>query len=185
MSQPRPRDAGILDRLGVRRHRNGVRFLGRFPGALPVGLLFDQAGVRNAMTLTAIDRLRHPIDRMPTQQLQDPYVFPIAPTIPMPGPKRVAQLPEGARQFPSAVNVRVVQRRRLASERRQEMQRNEDLFVTAIGTLMTSHHLAQMDHFDPLDVRLDRHGSERHFTRHAVPVRLVTDRLVLVDFAGP
>lgn len=83
------------------------------------------------------------------------------------------------------IDVGMVQRRRLAAQARQVMQRIENLLPLAVTARMPRDHLVDRHHLDVLDVALDRHAPEGVDTRHAVAVVIETHRLILVHLGRP
>jgi hypothetical protein len=94
------------------------------------------------------------------------------------------QLAENDGQLPAAVHVGVIERRRLAAQADQVMERIEDLLALAVTAWMAGDALAFGHDLNMFDVRLDRHLAEGKSTRHAVVVVIEADRLILVHLAG-
>jgi len=114
------------------------------------------------------------------QQLQDANVL----TCPGHGTvllfQGLAQLREHRRQLPMFVDFGVVQRRRLAPQRHQIVQRIEHLHPLGIRTHVAGDDLTLGHHGDVLDIGLHGDRRERVRTRHAVGVVIETHGLVLV-----
>ena len=90
------------------------------------------------------------------------------------------QLAEDGRQLPAAVDVGVIERRRLAAQADQVMERIEDLLALAITARMAGDALAVRDNLDVFDISLDRHLAKGPGARHAVVVVIEADGLILV-----
>jgi hypothetical protein len=117
------------------------------------------------------------------QQLQDANVVAGAdrgPVLPFQGR---TQLGEDRRQLPVLVDIGVIQRRRLAPQQHQVMQRLEDLLAAAIRTRVPGDHLAAGHDLDVFHIGFHRHRREGVRPRHAVGVVVETHRLVLVHQA--
>jgi hypothetical protein len=90
------------------------------------------------------------------------------------------QVAERRRQLPVLVDVGVVQRRRLARQRHQVMQRVEHLHALGVASSVAGDDLATSHHLDALDIGLHRDRAESVRARHAVGVLIETHRLVFV-----
>jgi hypothetical protein len=90
------------------------------------------------------------------------------------------QLAKNGRQLPAAVDVGVIERRRLTAQADQVMERIEDLLTLAIAARMAGDALAVRDNLDMFDVSFDRHLAKGPGTRHAVVVAIEADGLILV-----
>jgi len=94
------------------------------------------------------------------------------------------QIGEHAREWPVAVDRRVIERGRPAFQRPQEVERVEDLLPALVTAKVGGDRGAVADDFDAIDVALDRDGAERPPARDAVAVAIELDRLVLVHRPG-
>jgi hypothetical protein len=90
------------------------------------------------------------------------------------------QLAKNGRQLPAAVDVGVIQRRRLPAKTDQIMERIEDLLALTIAARMAGDALAIRNDLDVFDVSLDRHLAKGPGTRHAVVIVIEADGLILV-----
>ena len=117
------------------------------------------------------------------QQLEDADILPSAGAQAEPLFEVAAQLGEGRRQVPIAVDRGVVQGGRFALQHHQEMQGIEYFFAAAIAARVRRDLLAVGDHGDALDVPLYRHRPEGEPPRDAVIVVVEAHRLVLIDLS--
>jgi hypothetical protein len=90
------------------------------------------------------------------------------------------QLAEDGRQLPTAVNIGVIKRRRLAAQADQVVDGIENLLALAKTARMAGDALAVRDDLDVFDISLDRHLAKGKGTRHAVIVVIEADGLILV-----
>jgi hypothetical protein len=90
------------------------------------------------------------------------------------------QLAKNGRQLPAAVDVGVIERRRLPAKADQVMERIEDLLALAITARMAGDALAVRDNLDVFDVSLDGHLAKGPGTRHAVIVVVEANGLIFV-----
>jgi hypothetical protein len=142
--------------------------------------LQDVRDVVAVALLTRGDGALHALDGMLGQQLQDADVLPRAGRGTMLFFQGLPQVAEHRRQLPVLVNVGVVQRRRLARQRHQVMQRVEHLHALGVTPGVAGDDLATRHHLDALDIGLHRDRAEGVRARHAVGVVIETHRLVFV-----
>jgi hypothetical protein len=90
------------------------------------------------------------------------------------------QVAEYGRQLPLAVDIGVIESRRLAPECHQVMQRIKDLHPWCVRARVMSDDLTAGHDLDMMHVTFDGHGLERKATRHAVAVPIEAHRLILV-----
>lgn len=121
---------------------------------------------------------------MTREQLQHPDVVPGAGGGPEAGLEVAAEDGERGGELPVAVDRGVVERRRLAFQRHQEMPGVEHLLASAVAARVRGDDLAVGHHRDALDVPLDRHGAERPAPGHAVAIAVEGHGLVLVHLAA-
>jgi len=129
---------------------------------------------------TADDGLLHAFDGMRGQKLQHANIVAGTGAHTMLVLQRATQLAEYRRQLPVAVDVGVVQRRRLAPQRHQVMQRIEDLLAVAVGTTMVGDYLPARHDRDAGHICLDAHLLKGVHARHTVAIAIEAHRLVLV-----
>ena len=165
--------AGWVDR---RRFRCAVGPLG---GAFDTAN--DRAGVRSLGATQSLDRLQHALQRMACQQLQNADIVAHASAVPLPLFQPLPQGLERARKLPIPKDIRVVQRRRPPLQRRQIMQRIENMIVTVITTTVRCHHRSLMRQFDAIDVPLDRHRLKRTMPRDRITHVVEANELVFID----
>ena len=128
----------------------------------------------------ANDGLLHTFDRVLGEQLQDPNELAgscLGAVLLFQGHTQIA---EYCRQLPLSVDVGVVERRRLATQCHQVMQRIQHLHPLGIGAWVLGDALAAGHDLDMMHVTLDSHGLERKPTRHAVAVPIEAHGLILV-----
>lgn len=141
----------------------------------------DRFDVVARFGLTAGDGVLHHGGRVLGQQLHDAAVVLDAAAAPVLLLQVGAQLAKERRQLPALEDRGMVQRRRLALERRQVVVRIEALLVRAVRARMPGKLLAVGPHErDVLHVALDRHGLEGGRARRAVAIAVEAHRLVLV-----
>lgn len=145
-----------------------------------MAVLDDRLDVVAGAAVAHDDRTLDTRHRMLGQKLQDANVLPRAGGEATPLFQVGTQLREHRRQLPVLVHVGVIERRRLAAQYRQIMQRIEDLHAMLIAARMTRDHLGADHNFDVRDVTLDRHRAEREHTRHTVRVVVEAHGLILV-----
>lgn len=140
----------------------------------------DRLDVEARRDPALLDDALHGLDVMTIEQLQHANVLlHAAPPAVLPL-QRGSKFVEQRRQMPAAKHLGVVQRRRPTLQRFQVMMRIEHLFVPAVTARVRRDHLAAMHHVHAFDVDLDRHVLERSRARHAVAIRVHSDRLVLI-----
>ncbi len=118
------------------------------------------------------------------QQFQHAHVLPDSDTAAVPILQPCSQFAKRRREFPVAVDVRVIQSGRASIQRHQVMQRIKHLVARFVAANMRGHDLEFMDDVDPIDVAFHRHGLEGHRSRNAVRHVVKACELVLVDFRG-
>lgn len=91
-----------------------------------------------------------------------------------------AQLREYRRQLPIAVDVGVVQRRRLARKRHQIVQRIEHLLIVIVRAPVPRDDLAAGHDLHVPHIRLDGHTLKSVHARYTVAITIEAHRLVLV-----
>jgi len=134
---------------------------------------------------TTDDGLLHALDRMLSQELQHADEMAGAGAWAMLVLQGATQFAEHRRQLPVAVDVGVIQCRRLARQRHQIVQGIEHLLVVPVGAPMVSNHPAGGHDVHVGHVRLDGHVLKGVHARHAVAVAIEVHRLVLVHAGGP
>ena len=134
---------------------------------------------------TTDDGLLHALDRMLGQELQHADEMAGAGAGAMLVLQGATQFAEHRRQLPVAVDVGVIQCRRLACQRHQIVQGIEHLLVVPVRTPMVGNHLAASDDVHVRHVRLDGHTLKGVQARHAVAVAIEVHRLVLVHAGRP
>lgn len=141
----------------------------------------DVIGIHCGLFATLGDGLLDHLQRVLSQQLQDPNILPGsgfgALTVLELGP----QLIEAGRQRPLGKHKGMIQSRRTATEDRQIMPRFHDPFAARVAALVTGNPPRTPDHLDPIHICLDGHRLEGPATRHTVAVRIEPYRLVLID----
>ena len=144
----------------------------------------DSLGVGSVLTTQLFDGGLHALQRMLSKQLQNPNVLPHAGTGSMPIFKPLTKFREHRRQRPLPVDVRVIQRRRSASQRDQIMQWIEDLIAVFVTAGMPGHDRVVMHDLHAIDVAFDCHTLKRTVPRHAVTDVVEAGQLILVDLRG-
>jgi len=144
----------------------------------------DAFGVQGFLGQATRDGRLHTVHGMLAQKLQN------TDEMPWPGGLAVAmfqglpQVREARGELPITQHRRVIQGRRPSAQRRQVVQRIEDLRVAAIAAFVTRHHVAAGDHLDTFQVAFDHHRLKGAGTRHAVTVAIETHGLILVHLGG-
>jgi len=118
------------------------------------------------------------------QQLKHAHVLPDSDAAAVPILQPYSQFAERRREFPIAVDVRVIQSGRSSTQRHQIMQRIKHLVPRLIAANVRRHDLKLMDDVDPIDVAFHRDGLESHRSRNAVRYVVEACELILVDFHG-
>ena len=159
------------------------RFVRRF---LPFGQtlrgLNDHIGMQRGFPPAPLYRLLHSGDRMLGQQLQDPDVLTSTGGGAIPGLEIFSQRGKNRRQFPVAKHRRMIQRRRTTAQNRQIMLLLNDQLPPLVTAPMRSHHRALGHDVDPVNVSLDRDLLKRPATGNGIPIGVVADGLVFIDF---
>jgi hypothetical protein len=143
-------------------------------------VLDDRLDVIAGAAVAQEDRSLDARHRMLGQELQDADVLPRAGRGAAPLFQIGTQLREHRRQLPVLVHIGMIERRRLAAQHRQIMQRIEDLHAVLVAARMARDDLSAGHDFDVSDVALDRHRAEREHARHTVRVVVETHGLILV-----
>ena len=144
--------------------------------------LNNQIGVQRSFSPAPFYRLLHSWDRMLGQQLQDPDVLTSPVRRAIPGLEIFSQRGKNRRQFPVAKHRRMIQRRRATTQNRQIMLFLHDQLPPLVTTPMRSHHRTLGHDVDPMNIRLDRDLLKGPATGDGVPIGIVADRLVFIDF---
>ena len=142
----------------------------------------DALGVRPFRATQLFDGLRHERHGMLGEQLQHTDILTDSATGSVPIFQPCSQLAERRREFPLAVDVRVIQSGRASGKRHQIMQRIKNLVTRFIAANMCGHDLIVMDDVNAIDVAFHRHGLESHRSRNAVRHVVEPGELILVDF---
>ncbi len=101
----------------------------------------DSIGVRACGAAQLFDCLGHRWDGMLPQQFQHAHVLPDSEAAAVPIFQPCSQFAKRRREFPIAVDVRVVQSGRASGKRRQIMQRIKNLITRFIAPFMCGHDL--------------------------------------------
>jgi hypothetical protein len=131
-----------------------------------------------------LDGPRDALQRMLGKQLQDADELPAAGAGAVPAFQILTQVGKDRRQLPMPKEIGMIQRRWPPSQRRQIVQRVEDLFAAAVRTRMPRDDLAAGHYTDVIHVALDGHRLESEGARHAVAIAVETYRLIFVYLAG-
>ncbi len=142
----------------------------------------DSLGVRSFRTTQLFDRPCHTRHGMFREQLQHTDILADSTTRTVPIFQPCSQFAECWREFPIAVDVRVIQRRRSSRKRYQIMQRIKNLVARLIAAFMRGHDLIVMDDVHSVNVAFDGHGLEGRLARNAVADFVKTGELILIDF---
>lgn len=138
------------------------------------------AAPRTAGADAALDTL----DGMMGEQLQHTDVLAVAGSLSEPGFEITAEIGICCRELPVAVDRGMVERRRLAFQNDQKMQRIEHFFTAAIAPPVRGDDLAVGHDLDAIDVALNGHRTERPPPWHTVTVAVEWGRLVFIHLAG-
>jgi hypothetical protein len=142
----------------------------------------DALGVRPFRATQLLDGVRHERHGMLGEQLQHAHILTDSVTGSVPIFQSCAQPAERRREFPIAVDVRMIQCRRPSAQRHQIMQRIKNLVARFVTADMRGDDLKLMNDVDPIDVAFHRDGLEGHRSRNAVRDVVEACELVLVDF---
>ena len=126
----------------------------------------------------------HTLEWEPSEELQDGDVLPRAGAWAEAALEVGAKGGEGGRERPVAVHRGVVEGRRLLLQRHQEVQRIEDTLAAPVAPPVGGDHVVVGDDLDAVDEPADGDPAEGVPARHAVPVGVERDRLVLVHLPG-
>ncbi len=142
----------------------------------------DSVGVCPFGAAQLFDGLAHTRHGMLAEQLQHSDVLANSVTAVEPIFQPCSQLAKHRREFPIAVDVRVIQSGRASRKRHQIVQRIKNLATRFITALMCGHDLIVMHDVNAIDVAFHRHGLEGHRARNAVVHIVEPCELILVDF---
>ena len=142
----------------------------------------NQIGVQRGFPPAPLYRLLYSGDRMLGQQLQDPDVLTSTVRRTIPGLEIFSQRGKNRRQFPVAKHRRMIQRRRATAQNRQVMLLLHDQLPPLVTSWVRSNHRTLSHDVDPVNVGLDRDLLKRPATGDGIPIGIVADGLVFIDF---
>jgi hypothetical protein len=116
------------------------------------------------------------------QQFQHAHVLPHPKAAAVPILQPCSQFAKRRREFPIAVDVRVIQSGRSSTQRHQIMQRIKNLVARFIAANMRGDDLIAVNDVNSIDVTFHRHGLEGHRSWNAVRHVVEACELVLIDF---
>lgn len=144
----------------------------------------DSIGVRACGATQLLDHLRHRWNRMVPQQFQHAHILPDSDATAVPIFQPCSQFAKDRREFPVAINVRVIQSGRTSTQRHQIVQRIKHLVTRFITANMRGHDLITVDDLNAIDVAFHRHHLESGRSGDAVAHIVEACELILVDFRG-
>ncbi len=134
-----------------------------------------------ALALATVDNgLLHPREGMFGEKLEHANIVTRPGTRAMLRFQGTPQFAKDRRQLPIAVDVRVIERRGLAGQRDQVVQRIEHLLIVTIRARVLGNDLAVRNDVQAPYIDLEGHTPKSVDPRHAVAIAVEAYRLVLV-----